>query len=118
MNVVGRYQAAIDADPDVPIIRITRDFDASVAELMRAHTDPEVFVRWVGPDGLVTETIVWDATTGGCWRYVSRRGVESFGFHGSFHEVGIDRIVLILRVTSSPTSPSPRVAATSRRPLW
>ena len=33
-------------DPTVPAIHITRDFRATPAQLMRAHTDPELFVRW------------------------------------------------------------------------
>ena len=45
----NRYQVSIEADPTLPIIRMTRDFDATPAELMRAHTDPELFARWVGP---------------------------------------------------------------------
>jgi hypothetical protein len=47
----NRHQVSIEADPTVPIIRITRDFDATPAQLMRAHTDPELFARWVGPTG-------------------------------------------------------------------
>ncbi len=41
---------AIEADPTVPIIHITRIFVATPAQLFRAHTDPELFVRWVGPN--------------------------------------------------------------------
>ncbi|TDC53018.1 polyketide cyclase [Actinomadura sp. KC345] len=89
----GRYQVSIEADPTVPVIRMTRDFDATPAQLMRAHTDPELFARWVGPDGMETKIIAWDATTGGRWRYVSAAGGEEYGFYGSFHEIGEDRIV-------------------------
>ena len=28
---------------------MTRDFAATPAQLVRAHTDPELFVQWVGP---------------------------------------------------------------------
>src|SRR5690606_6494656 len=86
-------EATIEADPKVPIIRITRDFAATPAQLMRAHTDPELFVRWVGPDGMDTEVVDWEATTGGRWRYVARRDGEEYAFRGCFHEVGEDRIV-------------------------
>jgi uncharacterized protein YndB with AHSA1/START domain len=85
--------ATVEADPVVPLIRITREFTASPAQLFRAHTDPVLFARWVGPDGLATTVDVWDARSGGSWRYVSRRGDEEFAFHGCFHEVRPDRIV-------------------------
>jgi uncharacterized protein YndB with AHSA1/START domain len=88
-----RATAQIEADPTVPIIRITRDFDATPAQLLRAHTDPELFVRWVGPDGMTTTVDRWDASTGGSWRYVTAGDGTEFAFHGSFHEVRRDRIV-------------------------
>lgn len=97
------YTAArIEADPTLPIIRITRDFVATPAQLHRAHTDPELFARWVGPRSLQTRVEEWDARTGGCWRYVaSREGVE-FGFHGTFHEVRPDRIVQTFTFDGDP----------------
>src|SRR3954454_24157245 len=94
--------AAIEGDPRVPIIRITRDFAATPAQLFRAHTDPELFVRWVGPDGMTTTLDRWDASTGGCWRFAAARdGMES-AFHGCFHEVGPDRIVQPLTWEGDP----------------
>jgi uncharacterized protein YndB with AHSA1/START domain len=83
----------IEADPTVPIIRMTRDFAATPAQLFRAHTDPELFARSVGPDGMTTTVDRWDASTGGNWRYVAARDGMEFGFHGCFHEVRPDRIV-------------------------
>jgi hypothetical protein len=47
-NAGGRNQGSIQADLEVTIIRITRSFDSTPAELMRAHTDPEPSVRWTG----------------------------------------------------------------------
>jgi uncharacterized protein YndB with AHSA1/START domain len=98
----NRYQASIEADPDLPIIHITRDFDATPAELMRAHTDPELFVRWVGPDGTDTKILDWDATTGGRWRFVGWLDGVEFGFHGCFHDVGEDRIVQTFTFDGQP----------------
>ena len=102
MNTTRRHSVSIEADPTVPIIRLTRDFDATPAQLLRAHTDPELFARWVGPNGMDTEIIDWDATTGGRWRYVSRRGSEEHGFHGCFHEGGDDRIVQTFTYDGQP----------------
>jgi uncharacterized protein YndB with AHSA1/START domain len=86
-------QTTITADETLPVIRMTRDFAATPAQLLRAHTDPEIFARWVGPDGLETRIVEWDARTGGAWRYVARRDGEEHGFRGCFHEVGPQRIV-------------------------
>jgi uncharacterized protein YndB with AHSA1/START domain len=94
--------AAIEADPTVPVIRITRDFHATPAQLFRAHTDPELFARWVGPDGMTTTVDRWDATTGGSWRYVAGSDHGEFGFHGSFHEVRPDRIVQTMTWEGEP----------------
>ena len=85
--------ARIEAHPTLPIIRIVRDFAASPEQLFRAHTEPDLFRQWVGPDGMDTRLLHWDARTGGSWRYVARRDGTEFGFHGTFHEVRPDRIV-------------------------
>lgn len=86
-------EARIEADPNVPIIRITRDFAASPAQLMRAHTDPELFARWVGPDSMTTRIVEWDARDGGAWRYVASRDGVDYGFRGCFHQITDERIV-------------------------
>ena len=83
----------IEADPNLPLVRMSRDFQATPAQLVRAHTDAELFVKWVGPDGMDTHLDHWDARTGGSWRYTSMRGDEVYAFHGCFHEVRDDRLV-------------------------
>ncbi len=85
--------ARIEADKDLPIIRITRDFAATPAQLLRAHTDPELFARWVGPNGMDTRIMEWDARNGGAWRYVASRDGAEFAFRGCFHTVSDDKIV-------------------------
>jgi len=91
MNTIA--EATIEADENLPIIRLTRDFAATPAQLLRAHTDPEIFARWVGPNGMDTRIVEWDARDGGAWRYVASRDGEEYGFRGCFHEVGPERIV-------------------------
>ncbi|GAC80172.1 Uncharacterized conserved protein YndB, AHSA1/START domain [Gordonia malaquae] len=86
-------QAAIEADKDLPVIRITRDFAATPAQLLAAHLDQDLFARWVGPDGMDTRIVVWDARDGGEWRYVAGRDGEEYGFRGCFHRIGADTIV-------------------------
>jgi uncharacterized protein YndB with AHSA1/START domain len=100
MNVIT--EATIEADPTVPIIHITRDFTATPAHLLRAHTDPDLFQRWVGPDDMTIKIDYWDARTGGNWRYVAEAGGHEFGFRGCFHEVGAGRIVQTFTFEGEP----------------
>jgi uncharacterized protein YndB with AHSA1/START domain len=41
----------IIVDPDVPLVRIIREFDAPPAAVFRAHVEPELVVQWLGPRG-------------------------------------------------------------------
>ena len=91
MNTIA--DATIEADPTLPIIRITRDFAATPAQLLRAHTDPDIYRQWVGPNSVSTTIDYWDARTGGSWRFLNIHDGQEYGFHGSFHEVGPNRIV-------------------------
>lgn len=93
MNEAVFGEAVIEADKEVPIIRLTRDFRSTPSQLMRAHTDPDLFARWVGPNGMRTRILEWDARNGGSWRYVADRDGEEFGFRGCFHTVAEDTIV-------------------------
>lgn len=86
-------EAKIEAVPDLPLIRIEREFDATPEQVQRAHTDPELFARWIGPDSRDTVIETWDARTGGSWRYTSTRGDDTQGFFGSFHDVRPGRMV-------------------------
>ncbi|URM93616.1 SRPBCC family protein [Actinomadura madurae] len=95
-------ETVIEADPKLPIIRMTRDFAAAPDRVLRAHTDAALFARWIGPDGMSTRIEHWDATTGGSWRFVSARDGEEYGFHGCFHEVGPDRIVQTFTYEGEP----------------
>ncbi|MGY1688822.1 SRPBCC family protein [Geodermatophilus sp. SYSU D01105] len=88
------HETQIVADPDVPLIRITREFDAPPAKVFRAHTDPDLLVRWMGPRGLEMSIDHYDCRTGGSYRYVHRQDGEEYGFHGSFHEVRPDELIV------------------------
>lgn len=85
--------ARIDADKRVPAIHVWRDFRATLAQVMRAHTERDLFARWIGPDDLACEIDVWDCRTLGSYRYVQRRGDETYAFRGTFPEVSEHRIV-------------------------
>lgn len=97
-----RYPVSIEADPTLPIIRMTRDFDATPAELMRAHTEPELFARWCGPNGTEIKIIDWDATDGGRWRYIGWNDGNEYAFRGCFHTVGEDHLVQTFTYEGQP----------------
>jgi uncharacterized protein YndB with AHSA1/START domain len=82
-----RHDTEIEVDPNVPLVRITREFDAPPEKVYRAHVDPELFVQWVGPHSIDSHIDHWDARTGGSYRYISTRDDFEAAFHGSFHEL-------------------------------
>jgi uncharacterized protein YndB with AHSA1/START domain len=88
------HETEIAADPDVPLVRITRDFDAPPAKVFRAHTDPELVVQWLGPRDLEMTIDHFDCRTGGSYRYTHRRGDDEFGFHGCFHDVRPSELIV------------------------
>jgi uncharacterized protein YndB with AHSA1/START domain len=93
-NTATRYaEAAIEAVPDLPIIRITRDFRATPEQLMRAHTDPELFMKWVGPNAVHTRIEEWDCRSLGSYRYVCEYNGVDHGFRGTFPQVTDTKIV-------------------------
>ena len=77
----------IEADPQLPVITIVRDFAAPAERVYRAWTDPDLVARWMGPNGTEMKIDHWEAVTGGRYRYtVWQGGQEVAGFYGSFHE--------------------------------
>jgi uncharacterized protein YndB with AHSA1/START domain len=96
---------AIEADPRVPIIRMTREFDAPAEALFRAHTDPDLFSRWVGPSNRTVVVEHWDATDGGSWRFLNDDCAGDVqAFRGCFHTVRPDRIVQTFTWEGMPDS--------------
>jgi uncharacterized protein YndB with AHSA1/START domain len=87
MTATHTHETQLEVDPKVPLLRITREFDAPREKVFRAHTDPELVVQWLGPRDLTMRIDHYDCRTGGSYRYVHSRGTEEYGFHGSFHEV-------------------------------
>jgi uncharacterized protein YndB with AHSA1/START domain len=100
MNTIAETE--IEADQNVPIIRLTREFAATPEQLFRAHTDPELFAQWIGPSSLRTRIEEWDARSGGSWRFVSAGDGQEHAFHGCFHEVRPDRIVQTFTYEGDP----------------
>jgi uncharacterized protein YndB with AHSA1/START domain len=94
MTSTTHHETQIVADPDVPIVRIVREFDAPVEKVFRAHIDPDLVARWMGPNSTQMRIDQWDARTGGSWRYVATEGDDEYGFYGCFHEVRPNELIV------------------------
>ena len=90
-----KREAQIIIDDKTPSIAIVREFDAPARAVFRAHSEPDLFVRWVGPDSLDSSRVDrWDCRTGGEWRYVSVRNDEEHWFRGCFYEIRPDQLIV------------------------
>ncbi len=88
MNERTTNQTRVEADPNLPTIRIVREFHAPRDRVYRAWTDPDLAVRWLAPKDLTMRIESWNARTGGSYRYSAWRGDEQIAsFYGSFHEL-------------------------------
>ena len=94
MTSTTHHETQIVSDPDVPMVRIIREFDAPPEKVFRAHTDPELIVQWLGPRDLTMTIDHFDCRTGGSYRYIHSRDGEDYGFHGSFHEVRPNELIV------------------------
>jgi uncharacterized protein YndB with AHSA1/START domain len=87
MSTTTKNETTINVPEGLPMVEIIREFDAPPEKVYRAHVDPDLAMRWMGPRDIESAVEHWDARTGGSWRYVSSRGEDTFGFYGSFHEL-------------------------------
>jgi len=94
MSATTRNQTSIEVDTAVPTVTITREFDAPVALVFRAYTEPDLFQQWIGPRNRTFELQEFDCRTGGSYRYVHTSDGNEFGFHGSFHEVRPNELIV------------------------
>lgn len=94
-NTTNDFETTVHVDRDVPMVRISRRFAAPPRAVFRAHADPDLFARWNGPGEDAMEIDWHDCRSGGSYRYTITTG-DGFvaGFHGSFHEVRPDELIV------------------------
>lgn len=85
----------IEVSSEVPMVTITREFDAPVALVFRAYVEPDLFQQWIGPRDRAFELQEFDCRTGGAFRYRTPLDDEHDArFYGSFHEVRADERIV------------------------
>ena len=94
MTTARTHETEIRVLDDLPTVRIVREFDATPDRVFRAHVEPDLVARWLGPRGYEMEIDRYDCATGGSYRYLHRDGDETYAFFGSFHEVRPDEVIV------------------------
>jgi uncharacterized protein YndB with AHSA1/START domain len=88
-------RVSITIPEGTPFIEIVREFDAPVAAVFRAHSDPELLKQWLGPRGYDMEIETYDLRTGGRYRYLHTNPAgDEFAFNGVFHVVRPNEFVI------------------------
>ena len=86
--MASKNKTTITAEPGKQELFITREFDAPRELVFKAHTDPEIYVRWLGPRDLNTTLETFEPVSGGRWRFIQKdQDGNEFGFHGVNHDV-------------------------------
>ncbi|MEK6721408.1 MAG: SRPBCC family protein [Chloroflexota bacterium] len=79
-------KSTITAQPGVPQVQVTREFDAPRDLVFQAWTDPDLVVQWLGPRRLTMTIDRWDFRDGGSYRYLhTDADGTAYGFRGVFH---------------------------------
>lgn len=100
-----KNKTMIVAEPGKQELFITREFDAPCELVFKAHTDPDLFVQWLGPRGLTMNLETFEPVNGGRWRYTHKdQDGNEYGFHGVFHEVSPQRMIQTFEFEGLPES--------------
>ena len=84
----------LNAPVDTLAMEFTRDFDAPVEALFRAHAEPELVKQWLGPRDLEMTIEHWNFKSGGGYRYVHKADRGEFGFNGVYHKVRENEFII------------------------
>jgi uncharacterized protein YndB with AHSA1/START domain len=90
----AKNKTKVTAEPGKQELFITREFDAKRELVFKAHIDPNLFVQWLGPRGYEMILETFEPVSGGAYRYVHKdKAGNEFAFHGTFHEMSLERMV-------------------------
>ena len=77
----------IIAEPGKQELFIKREFDAPRELVFKAHIDPDIYVKWVGPRDLTMTINKWEPRDGGSYKFTHERDGQKYGFLGVYHEI-------------------------------
>lgn len=86
-TINSKAQVSLPSDTEV---RVARDFKAPRRLVWQAHTDPQLFQRWIGGyPGWSMPVCEMDVRVGGKyrWSWRSDEDGKEFGFYGDYREV-------------------------------
>lgn len=94
MTTTHRNETEYDAPEGQPITTIVREFDAPRELVWRAHVDPDLVGRWLGPRRLTMKIERYDIVRGGGYAYthIDEDGTE-YKFWGAVHEAREPEII-------------------------
>ncbi|HEX5810338.1 MAG TPA: SRPBCC family protein [Anaerolineales bacterium] len=103
--MTAKNKTTITAEPGKQELFITREFDAPRELVYRAHTDPDLYVRWLGPHGYDMTLETFEPVSGGRYRYIQKdKAGNEFAFHGVFHEISPERMIQTFEFEGLPES--------------
>jgi uncharacterized protein YndB with AHSA1/START domain len=96
----------VTVEPGKQELFITHEVDAPRELVFKAFTDPEIYVKWIGPRDLETRITKFEPVAGGSWRYIQKdMDGNEFTFHGVNHEIrSPDRIIGTFEFDGLPES--------------
>lgn len=80
-------KTTITAEPGKQELFIIREFDAPRDLVFKAHTDPELYVKWVGPREMKMTIEKWESRDGGSYKFTHERDGHKYAFFGVNHEI-------------------------------
>ncbi|GAA2794986.1 SRPBCC family protein [Kribbella solani] len=87
-------ETTINTPAGTPFVEVTREFDATPAQLFRVVTDRDLVAQWLGPRDLDATIEEYDVRPGGKYRYIHRDDQGEYAFHGVFHTVEQDKLII------------------------
>ena len=101
-----KNKTVVTTEPGKQELFITREFNAPRELVFKAHTDPDIYARWLGPRDLTTILETFEPVSGGRWRFIQKdQDGNEFGFHGVNHDVTApERIISTFEFEGLPES--------------